>query len=162
MADLERHQLVLIAEILRRDLEVLAGELVAIPESDLWRVEGDILNPVGTLALHMCGNLMHFVGAILGRTGYVRDRDAEFQTRNLSRDELLKRVEETRVMLAEVVPSLPQGLLLTPMPDAPARYQGRSVAFFLAHLSSHLAYHLGQVNYLRRLLAVPDHVDEID
>ena len=153
MQDPEQHQLQVIAEVMRRDLEILAGELVALPEEDLWRVEGSVLNPVGTLALHMCGNLQHFVGAVLGETGYVRNREAEFAARDLGRDELLVQVEETRAILGAVLPGLSADRLLLPMPGVPARYQGRSVGFFLIHLCSHLAYHLGQVNYLRRILA---------
>lgn len=143
----------ILAEVMRRDLEILAGELVVTPEEDLWRTAGSVVNPVGTLAFHMCGNLQHFVGAELGGTGYRRDRDAEFQRRDLSRDDLLRMVEETRIMLAEVLPKIPPQRLSEPLSAAPARFQGRSTAFFLAHLSSHLAYHLGQVNYLRRMLA---------
>lgn len=149
-----------LAEIMRRDLEILAGELVVVPEEDLWRTTGAVRNSVGNLALHMCGNLLHYVGAELGGTGYVRDRDAEFSRRNASRDELLGLVEDTRIMLADVLPRLPAARLADPMPNPPARFQGRSVEFFLLHLSSHLAYHLGQVNYLRRILASP--ADDID
>lgn len=161
MQDPERQQLAVVAEIMRRDLEILAGEVLAMPEEHLWRVTGSVLNPVGALALHMCGNLQHYVGAVLGGTGYVRDRDAEFGTRDMDRDALLQRIEETRTMLATVLPSLPPGRLAEVMPDIPARYVGRSVGFFLGHLCSHLAYHLGQVNYLRRVLA-PDRGDDPD
>lgn len=153
MQDPEREQLAVVAEIMRRDLEILAGEVLAMPEEHLWQVTGSVINPVGALALHMCGNLQHFIGAVLGGTGYVRDRDAEFTTRDMPRDEILQRIEETRTMLATVLPSLPSARLTEAMPEIPARYAGRSVGFFLGHLSSHLAYHLGQVNYLRRVLA---------
>lgn len=153
MQDPERQQLGVVAEIMRRDLEILAGEVLAMPEHDLWRVTGSVINPVGTLALHMCGNLQHFVGAVLGGTGYVRDREAEFGTRDVGRDEILQRIEETRTMLATVLPALPTDRLTAVMPESPPRYAGRSVGFFLGHLCSHLAYHLGQVNYLRRVLA---------
>lgn len=146
----------ILAEIMRRDLEILAGELVVLPEEELWRVAAGVRNPVGTLALHMCGNLQHFIGSELGGTGYRRDREAEFARRGVSRDELLSLIEETRIMLAEVLPRIPSHRLSEPMPGAPTRFQGRSVEFFLAHLSSHLAYHLGQVNYLRRILVPPD------
>lgn len=153
-------QLDILAEIMRRDLEILAGELVVLPEEDLWKVAGTVRNPVGTLALHMCGNLQHFIGSELGGTGYRRDREAEFSRRGVSRDELLRLVEETRIMLAEVLPRIPADRLSEPMTGAPPRFQGRPVAFFLVHLSSHLAYHLGQVNYLRRVLAPPEPGDQ--
>lgn len=142
-----------LAAIMRRDLEILAGELVVVPETELWQVVDGVTNSVGTLTLHMCGNLQHFVGALLGGTGYRRDRDAEFALRGLSRDALLARVEETRAILAEVLHALPAHRLEEPMPGVPSRYEGSTVGHFLAHLSSHLAYHLGQVNYLRRILA---------
>jgi hypothetical protein len=152
----EAGRLEILAEIMRRDLEILAGELVVLPEDDLWRVAGSVTNPVGTLALHMCGNLQHFIGTELGGTGYTRDREGEFNRRDLSRDELLRMIEETRILLAEVLPRVPAERLGEPMPGAPSRFLGRSVEFFLVHLSSHLAYHLGQVNYLRRILVAPD------
>lgn len=161
MQEPERQQLSVMAEIMRRDLEILAGEVLAMPEEHLWRVAGSVTNPVGTLALHMCGNLQHFVGSILGETGYVRDREAEFSIRGMGRDEILERIEETRAMLATVLPSLPMEHLTAAMPGSPHRYAGRSVGFFLGHLCSHLAYHLGQVNYLRRVLA-PDGGEDPD
>jgi len=153
LEDPEQHQLQLLAEVMRRDLEILAGELVALPEEDLWKVAGSARNPAGTLALHICGNLQHFIGAVLGETGYVRNREAEFAARGLDRDELLVQVEETRAMLASVLPGLSPDRLHGPMPGVPPRYAGRSVGFFLIHLCSHLAYHLGQVNALRQILA---------
>lgn len=143
-------------ELFQRDLELLGGELLATPEEHLWETTGAIRNSIGTLTLHLCGNLQHFVGAVLGGSGYVRDRDAEFATRGSSRDELLHGVEEARMMVVRVLSSLPPERLLEPMQQVPPRFEGSSIGFYLAHLSGHLAYHLGQVNYLRRALSSPE------
>ena len=76
------------AFILCRDLDRLAEQIRAYEDdASLWRVEGRTKNSGGTLARHLVGNVEHFVGAVLGGTGYVRDRDGEFSQRNLPRPE---------------------------------------------------------------------------
>src|SRR5258708_614165 len=49
-----------------------------LSERDLWRKPIEPGNSVGHLILHLTGNLNHFVGAQLGGTGYVREREREF------------------------------------------------------------------------------------
>ncbi len=142
----------IIRSILLRDLRALAREVDAYPGDDvLWRVAPGISNSGGTLVLHLLGNLQHFVGAVFGRTGYVRDREAEFATRDLSRAELRRRIEAAAeavdATLARVTPEQWEA-------DYPAPIAGRTIgtADFLVHLVAHLAYHLGQIDYHRRML----------
>lgn len=141
-----------IAGIIARDLDALRRELGAYPdESDLWRVFPGISNSAGTLALHIAGNLQHFFGAVLGGSGYVRDREAEFRRRNVSRRELLAQVDAA----AEAVRS---GLAGTSDADLTRDYPigVGGVRFatgdFLVHCAAHLTYHLGQIDYHRRLV----------
>ncbi len=122
-----------------------------INEKNLWKLSGEITNTPGNLCLHLCGNLNHFYGAIIGNTGYVRDRDEEFSKKNVSQEELIKGVEETKKMMEKVFDGL------TPE-DANKIYSlnhfGENVTygFVFSRLASHLSYHIGQINYHRRIL----------
>jgi hypothetical protein len=138
--------------LMDRDLAKLEDEIEAYPsEESLWIVRGDIINPAGNLSLHITGNLQHFIGAILGKTGYVRDRHAEFNDKGVPQDELLEKIRQTRQLLDDVIPTLSPAVLES---KYPIEVFGRpmSVTLFLIHLHGHLNYHLGQVNYHRRLL----------
>ncbi len=139
--------------IYQRDLDKLKEEIEAYTnEQDIWKVVDGISNSAGTLALHLIGNLNHFIGATLGNTGYVRDREAEFSLRNVPRKKLVDDIDETHQMMGEVLTNLPIERLTKTYP-LPWREKEVSVDFMLIHLLSHLSYHLGQVNYHRRILA---------
>lgn len=133
-----------------RELDTLRREIALYPDDAApWQLLPGLPNSGGTLALHLAGNLRHFIGAILGGTGYVRDRDAEFALRNLSREELLARVDATRGELAETFQKLDAAALEQ---TYPLHVAGRELPtrLFLLHLLSHLALHLGQLDYHRR------------
>jgi uncharacterized damage-inducible protein DinB len=134
-----------------RDLESLAAEVAAYPDdAALWRAAPGIANPGGTLALHLAGNMRHFIGAELAGTGYVRDRDAEFGTRDLSRAEVRRIVEAARDEVDAALAPLDDGALERPFPVAVAGVT-LSTGQFLIHLAAHLGYHLGQLDYHRRI-----------
>ena len=141
-----------IKHILLRDLAVIAEEVRQTDEQFLWKSLPGIINPVGTIALHLCGNIRHFIGAQLGHTGYVRNRDAEFSNHQLTKQQLLDEISATIHETDSVLSSLDESLLESEMPDPPPHHKGRSVAFFLMQLSCHLSRHTGQMNYLRRML----------
>lgn len=141
-----------VSDIMLRDLASLAEEVEATPDGLLWATVPGVTNPVGTLALHLCGNLRHFVGALLGGDGYVRDRAAEFARRDVSKEELLSEIRATREAVGRALASLPPGRMDEPMPDPPPRHAGRSVGYFLIQMSCHLSWHRGHLNYLRRIL----------
>lgn len=137
---------------MKRELKTLKAELLAYEkESDIWIERDGISNSAGTLVLHICGNLRHFVGAILGNTGYVRKREAEFAGQDVPRQELLSTIDETILSVVDTLHRLtdedlqaaPVFVVGTASPAAPD---------FLTHLVSHLSFHLGQVNYHRRLI----------
>jgi uncharacterized damage-inducible protein DinB len=110
-----------------------------------------ITNSAGNLALHACGNLRHFVGAVLGGTGYRRDRAAEFATREGRREDLARELRATADVVTAVLGRLPTAVLDAPFPEA---HDGIRLPcrFYLMHLAVHLAFHLGQAGYLRRAL----------
>jgi uncharacterized damage-inducible protein DinB len=138
--------------VLLRDLDGLAAQIRAYPtDGDVWKDVPGITNPGGTLAIHLAGNLRAFVGAALGDSGYVRDRDAEFSTRGLSRSEILDRIAAARGEVDRALSALPESALARPFaPDVGGARL--TVGQLLLHLISHLGYHLGQVDYHRRAL----------
>lgn len=138
--------------LLTRELTSFSRELELFPdESLIWKTVPGISNSAGTLALHVCGNLQHFVGAVLGGTGYVRNRDLEFTARGVSRGLLLAELRKTIQVVDAVLPRVPENELSAHYPDVPGG--GRvATGLFLLHLCTHLAHHLGQAGYLRRVL----------
>ncbi len=141
-----------IAAILDRDLQALSREVEAYPdERGLWQNVPGISNVAGTLVLHLAGNIQHYVGARLGETGYIRDRSAEFSRRDVSRTELLREIEAAR---ASVKTTLSGSRVPDPGADFPEVVGGARVETgdYLMHLSTHFAYHLGQIDYHRRVV----------
>lgn len=142
-----------VAAIIERELRTLRAEIEACSdERDLWLVAPGIANPPGVLAAHLVGNLQHFIGARMGGTGYVRDRDAEFARRDRTRDELLAAIDETRGVVRATLAALPEHELDEDFPEVVAGVR-ITTGDLLIHIVSHLAYHLGQIDYNRRLLA---------
>ena len=138
--------------IITRDLQKLKSELELYQdEANIWKVDKNIANTAGNLCLHLVGNLNTYIGATLGNTGYVRNRDAEFSLKNVSRKELTKKIEATIAMINTVLPAVDEKTLNDEYPMLVLK-EKTSTEYFLVHLAVHLGYHLGQVNYHRRLL----------
>jgi hypothetical protein len=138
--------------VILRELRALRREIEAYPDDETpWRVPPGIANPGGTLALHCAGNLQHYVGAVLGGTGYVRDRPAEFSRRDVPRSAILAELDRAREAVERTLADLPAEVLGRPYPEAVAGHIFPCDRF-LAQIASHLAYHLGQVDYHRRLV----------
>ncbi len=136
-----------------RDLRGLAREVSAYPtDADPWRPLPGIANPGGTLALHLAGNIRHYVGAVLGGSGYVRDRAAEFSRRDVPRAELVAEIERAVADAERVLPALTSATLAAPFPEAVGGHRFVT-SRFLVHLVAHLGYHVGQVDYHRRVVA---------
>jgi len=141
-----------IQKLLIRDLDKLSSELSLYQDEKLmWKLQGEIKNPAGNLCLHLCGNLQFYIGSVLGNTGYVRNRDNEFALRNIAKEELLNEIARAKKAVEETLPRLTESQLHTNYPVDVFGYP-MTTGFFLIHLSAHLGYHLGQVNYHRRLV----------
>ena len=141
-----------IQTILDRDLKRLEEEISLYPsEETLWTIAGTIKNPAGNLCLHLCGNLQHYIGAVLGGSDYKRNRDREFAVRNISRETLISEIQKTKVAVRSALEKLDPNVLDDTYPEKVFSYS-MTTSYFLIHLASHLGYHLGQINYLRRLL----------
>lgn len=135
-----------------RDLLRLKNEIEAYTdEALLWEVRGEISNSAGNLCLHLMGNLNHYLGAQLGNTGYIRNRPLEFSDKNVPRTTLIQKIEATRQMLNEVINKLTEDDLAQNHTEE-FNAGKDSNEYFLIHLYGHFNYHLGQINYHRRLV----------
>ncbi len=140
-----------ITEIYLRNIKRLESEISTYTSDEsLWVLQGIVLNSGGNLALHLIGNLNHFIGATLGNTGYMRNRDAEFDTRNLTRATLLEMLEAAKSQVAKTLAELPEEAL---QKDYPYDFAGKhSSEYYLVFFIAHFECHLGQINYHRRML----------
>ncbi len=138
--------------LLVRELKGFQREVeLCADDAAIWAVAPGVTNSVATLGYHICGNLQHYVGHNLGGTAYVRDRDREFSRRDGTRDDLTRELATTIDVVERVVPALSDATLDGPYPE---RLNGLELNTrgFLWHLSTHLAHHLGQAGYLRRIV----------
>lgn len=141
-----------IHHIMVRELRGMKNELLAYEdEGDIRRSVPGLPNTAGTIALHVAGNLQHFVGAQLGKSGYVRDRDAEFGRREVSVAEIVDELDKTIAALDATFARLEEKAMDRPFPQEIAGVRP-TVGEFLVHLVAHLAYHLGQIDYHRRCI----------
>lgn len=140
-----------LTELFERDLLRLITEMnLYKDENNLWVVKDGISNSAGNLCLHLVGNLNHFIGATLGHTGYVRHREDEFELKNILRQDLLLNIENCILIVRNSLQHLSDEDLKK---DFPLEKHGTivSTTHMLVHLYGHLSYHLGQINYHRRL-----------
>ena len=143
----------ILAEIYERDLDKLKDEIGLYEnEADLWKASEGITNPAGNLCLHLTGNLNHFFGAVLANNGYVRDRDSEFANKNVSKSDMLADIDVARNVVLSTLAELTEEDLNKPYPIE-VFGKPMTTGYFLTHLTTHLNWHLGQINYHRRLVA---------
>jgi len=141
-----------LAKFYERDLHRLIEEVNLFrKEDDLWKTRGSVKNSCGNLALHIIGGLNHLIGTTLAQTGYVRDRDQEFIRKGVERKDLVAQLEALIPMINETLNAFtPEDMEAEyPIPFDDMR---TSNSYVLVQLLLHLNYHLGQVNYLRRIL----------
>lgn len=139
-------------QLFTRDLTKLKEEIAFYKdEANLWKKEKGITNSAGNLCLHLLGNLNTFIGAVIGETGYIRNRPEEFATQNIPGEELLNNID---AVIKTVQQSLDKLSIDKLEKEYPMQVFGQPITYelFLLHLSGHLMYHLGQINYHRRLL----------
>ncbi len=138
--------------LFKRDLLKLKTEIESYQsEENIWKISQHISNSAGNLCLHLIGNLNHFIGAITGKTGYIRNRESEFSLKDVPRTQLTEMIDNTILVIENTLNNLDEDdlkkeYLLVVFEDK------MSTEFFFTHLTAHLSYHLGQINYHRRLL----------
>jgi len=143
-----------VKSLFTRDLNQLKKEIESYQnEEAIWKIDKDILNSAGNLSLHLVGNINHFIGSILGNSGYVRNRELEFSLKNIPKTELILQIEKTIEIVHSSLDQLSEEDLKKEYPIEALGYP-MTTEYFLIHLFGHLNYHLGQINYHRRLLGV--------
>jgi len=142
----------ILSKLFERDLEKLKTEITSYKdENKMWDVAGEIKNSAGNLCLHLLGNLQHYIGAVLGNSGYERNREAEFNSKNVPVEEIQKEIDETIIIIKKTLSELDEKRLQEIYPIN-VFGEEMSTGYFLTHLVTHINYHLGQINYHRRLL----------
>lgn len=137
-----------------RDLNKLKSEIASYKnEANLWIIDKNIANSAGNLCLHLIGNLNTYIGATLGGSNYIRNRELEFSLKDIQKQDLVKMIETTLILVSETLDKITDEQLNSEYPMLVFQ-EKTSTEFFLVHLTTHLAYHLGQINYHRRLLDV--------
>jgi hypothetical protein len=138
--------------LFNRDLNKLKSEIESYKnEANLWIIDKSIANSAGNLCLHLIGNLNTYIGATLGGSNYVRNRELEFSLKDVPKLELISLIEATIIAVNKTLGKITEEQLNSEYPMLVFQ-EKTSTEFFLVHLTTHLAYHLGQINYHRRLL----------
>ena len=133
----------ILANFYERDLRKLIEEINLFKrEQNLWRTYGSVK------ILHIIGGSNYLIGNKLAHTGYVRDRDQEFIKKGLAREALVVQLEQLILLIKKTLNELDMDAEYPMMFDDAIRSNG----YVLTQLALHLNYHLGQVNYLRRVL----------
>jgi len=142
----------ILAGFYERDLRSVVQELLLFKdEQNLWKTAGSVRNTSGNLALHLIGGLNFLIGTQLAHTGYKRNRDQEFIRKDVPREELVKDLEAVIQLITQTLKGFDSSRMEADYP-IPFDDATRSNSYVLVQLLAHINYHLGQINYLRRIL----------
>lgn len=143
-----------LSALFEREIDKLVAELELYQdEQNLWIISGTISNSAGNLTLHLIGNLNHFIGNCIGGSDYVRDRPLEFSSKNIPRQQMIENLKLTKAIVLKTISGLDEKALQEIHPKV-MQEKDYTTEMLLTHLLTHLSYHLGQINYHRRLLDV--------
>jgi len=140
-----------LADLYRRDLTRLLQQLDAFPDTAaLWRTLPGVTNSAGNLIIHLEGNLREYIGRCIAGIPYQRHRDAEFSSTGLSIDDLRQRIQGLIDTIPPAIAALTPNTLAAIQPEPLGKMQMPTHQFLL-HLYGHFNYHLGQIDYIRRI-----------
>jgi uncharacterized damage-inducible protein DinB len=141
-----------IVDLYQRDIDKLIEEINLFKkEKNIWKIKGEVKNPVGNLTLHLLGNLNHFIGRTLGNTDYIRKREDEFSVKNVTREKLVSDLISLKEVINTSLGNLSDEDLKKEFP-LKIRDEILTTELLLIYLLNHFNYHLGQINYLRRII----------
>jgi uncharacterized damage-inducible protein DinB len=137
-----------------RDIKRVEDEIRLFKnDEEIWKIEGEIKNSAGNLALHLCGNLQYYIGKVMGGFEYTRNREHEFAAKGISQKWLLQEIQTVKQRVHDALRNFDPSKLQDLYPEKVFDHPMTNL-YFLMHLHAHLNYHLGQINYHRRLVAV--------
>lgn len=141
-----------IADLFQRGIDKLIEEINLFKkEKNIWKIKETTKNTAGNLTLHLLGNLNHFIGRTLGHTDYIRKRQDEFSIKAIPREKLVTDL----ILLKETIKNSLEKISIEDIKkEFPLKIKEEvlTVELMLIFLLNHFNYHLGQVNYLRRLI----------
>ena len=140
-----------LASLFARDLARLVRQLDAIDDRHLWQIGPGVTNSSGNLLLHLNGNLREYIGRQIGGVPYQRDRPREFAARDIPRAEVASALGGLVELIPAVLGQVAEGQWDQLYPEN-VLGQPLTNRQFVIHLFGHLSYHLGQIDYLRRIL----------
>ncbi|TDH29090.1 DUF1572 domain-containing protein [Segetibacter sp. 3557_3] len=142
----------ILQSLFTRDLDRLRTEIMSYKsEENLWKTDGNITNSAGNLCLHLLGNLNTYIGKEIGHTGYTRNREQEFSLQLVPREELIHGIDQVILTITAAITTIDESNLQANYPVMVFE-QKTTTGYLLVHLATHLSYHLGQINYHRRML----------
>jgi uncharacterized damage-inducible protein DinB len=140
-------------DLYSREIEKLKNEVLAFESDDLiWRTPDTQVISAGNQCLYIAGSLQHYIGNIIGDSGYIRNKEAEMKAKNISRERLLEEIENMRQVVVDTLEQVSKTELQKQFPTNEFE-EPVSTEFFLIHLLRKLSYHLGQISLLRQLVS---------
>lgn len=141
-----------IANFYQRDIQKVIDEINLFnDDSNIWKTSGSTKNSSGNLVLHLVGGLNHLIGTTLANTNYVRNRNLEFEQKDIERVQLIEQLKELSFMIDKTINSISEEQLNNSFPIFFDK-ENATIKYVLIQLLLHINYHLGQINYLRRVL----------
>ncbi len=126
-----------------------------VSTEQLWMRPYPYGNSIGHLLLHITGNLNYYIGTCIAGTGYVRDRDREFnEAAKRSKDEVLADFDRVIDLVVSTIGAQSARDWCAPYSaerEPPAK--DRFTAFF--RMAAHAYHHVGQMIYLSKELTRP-------
>lgn len=143
-----------VAESLVGYYEYIAAQLHKwadpLSPEQFWRKPYGYGNSAGHLVLHLTGNLNYYIGARLAGTGYVRNRDLEFNDPSQSpKDEVLAAFDCTIAMVTSAIRQQSEEDWTRPY-SAEREPAARDRFTILLRCAGHAYHHVGQIIYLCR------------
>jgi len=121
------------------------------PENGVNKLFGDDNNSISVIVAHIAGNLNSRFTDFLATDGEKpwRNRDAEFEKRNLTKSELLQLWDDGWVVLLTTLDELSDDDLDKAIT---IREKELTVADALHRSLAHVSYHVGQIVYIARMI----------
>ncbi|HYW83227.1 MAG: DinB family protein [Spirochaetia bacterium] len=123
-----------------------------ISTDQLWTRPYPYGNSIGHLLLHITGNLSYYIGTRIAGTGYVRDRDREFnETARKPKDEVLADFDRAIALVVSTIGAQsPQDWCAPYSAEREPEARDRFTVFF--RMAAHAYHHVGQMIYLSKEL----------
>lgn len=135
-----------------KELDKLKDEINAYENDELvWKLTDQVQVTGGNICLYLAGNLQHYIGNMIGDSGYIRNKEAELKAKNVSRERLMEEIENTRQIVVDTLEQVSKAELLKVFPTKDFE-ESVTTEFYLVHLLNNFCFHLGQINFHRKLV----------